>query len=131
MFSGGDPTIHKHILEFIDLALGKPISAVNFNTNGIRLAVDKRFAAALGERNGRGGKPVDIYLQFDGFDEETHRAIRGTDLRERKRRALDNCAGAGLTVTLVAAVERGLNEHEVGSWSSGWLTPRYGQCPSR
>ncbi len=69
---------------------------------------------ALAERNGRGGKSVNIYLQFDGFDERTHREIRGTDLRERKRRALDNCAEAGLTVTLVAAVERGLNEHELG-----------------
>jgi uncharacterized radical SAM superfamily Fe-S cluster-containing enzyme len=27
---------------------------------------------------------------------------------------LDNCAEAGLTVTLVAAIEKGLNEHEVG-----------------
>lgn len=114
MFSGGEPTIHQHILEFIDLAQSKPIRNINLNTNGIRLATDKRFAAALGERNKRDGKPVNIYLQFDGFDERTHREIRGTDLRERKRQALDNCAGAGLTVTLVAAVERGLNEHELG-----------------
>lgn len=114
MFSGGEPTIHKHILDFIDLAQAKPIRNVTLNTNGIRLATDKRFAAALGERNGRGGKSINIYLQFDGFDERTHLEIRGKDLRERKRQALDNCAEAGLTVTLVAAVERGLNEHELG-----------------
>jgi uncharacterized radical SAM superfamily Fe-S cluster-containing enzyme len=114
MFSGGEPTIHKHILDFIDLAQAKPIRNVNLNTNGIRLATDKRFVAALGERNGRDGKSVNVYLQFDGFDERTHREIRGKDLRERKRQALDNCAEAGLTVTLVAAVERGLNEHELG-----------------
>ncbi|GLY64243.1 radical SAM protein [Amycolatopsis taiwanensis] len=114
MFSGGEPTIHKHILDFIDLAQAKPIRNVNLNTNGIRLATDKRFVAALGERNGRGGKSINIYLQFDGFDERTHLEIRGKDLRERKRQALDNCAEAGLTVTLVAAVERGLNEHELG-----------------
>jgi uncharacterized radical SAM superfamily Fe-S cluster-containing enzyme len=114
MFSGGEPTIHKHILDFIDLAQAKPIRNVNLNTNGIRLATDKRFVAALGERNGRGGKSINIYLQFDGFDERTHREIRGKDLRERKRKALDNCAEAGLTVTLVAAIERGLNEHELG-----------------
>jgi uncharacterized radical SAM superfamily Fe-S cluster-containing enzyme len=46
---------------------------------------------------------------------ETHREIRGRDLREVKQRALDNCADAGLTVTLVAAVERGLNDHELGA----------------
>lgn len=114
MFSGGEPTIHRHILDFIDAAQARPIKIVNLNTNGIRLATDRRFVAALAERNGRDGKPVNIYLQFDGFDERTHREIRGRDLRESKRRALDNCAAAGLTVTLVAAIERGLNEHEVG-----------------
>ncbi|MBA0125119.1 radical SAM protein [Haloechinothrix sp. YIM 98757] len=114
MFSGGEPTIHKNILDFIDLAQAKPIRNVNLNTNGIRLASDKRFVAALGERNRVENRSVNIYLQFDGFDERTHREIRGADLRESKRRALDNCADAGLTVTLVAAIERGLNEHEIG-----------------
>src|SRR5499427_3467036 len=114
MFSGGEPTIHKDILGFIDAAQARPVRNVTLNTNGIRLATDKAFAAALSERNGRPGRSVNIYLQFDGFDERTHREIRSRDLRETKRRALDNCAGAGLTVTLVAAVERGLNEHELG-----------------
>ena len=114
MFSGGEPSIHKHILDFIDLAQQRPIRAVNLNTNGIRLASDRAFADALGERNRVPGRAVNIYLQFDGFDERTHLAIRGRDLREVKQKALDNCAEAGLTVTLVAAVERGLNDHELG-----------------
>ena len=113
MFSGGEPTIHKHILDFVDAAQARPIKVVNLNTNGIRLATDRRFVAALAQRN-RSGRPLNVYLQFDGFDERTHREIRGADLRRRKRQALDNCADAGLTVTLAAAVERGLNEHEVG-----------------
>jgi 7,8-dihydro-6-hydroxymethylpterin dimethyltransferase len=113
MFSGGEPTIHKHILDFIDAAQARPIKTVVLNTNGIRLATDRSFVDALAKRN-RPGRPVSVYLQFDGFDERTHREIRGTDLRDRKRRALDNCAEAGLTVTLVAAIERGVNEHEVG-----------------
>ncbi|MDM4722297.1 radical SAM protein [Micromonospora sp. WMMA1363] len=114
MFSGGEPTIHRQILRFVDAAQARPIKAVNLNTNGIRLASDRRFVAALGERN-RPGRPVNIYLQFDGLEERTHREIRGRDLRAVKRQALDNCAAAGLTVTLVAAVERGLNDHELGS----------------
>ena len=113
MFSGGEPTIHKDILVMIDLAQERPIKSVNLNTNGIRLASDRRFVAELGRRN-QPGNPVNIYLQFDGFDEHTHRQIRGRDLRELKQRALDNCAEAGVTVTLVAAIERGLNEHEIG-----------------
>ncbi|MPZ61201.1 MAG: radical SAM protein [Propionibacteriales bacterium] len=114
MFSGGEPTIHKHILDFIDLAQARPIRSVNLNTNGIRLASDRRFVEALGERS-RPGNRVNIYLQFDGFEERTSREIRGKDLREIKRRALDNCAEAGLTVTLVAAIERDLNDHELGA----------------
>ncbi|MFV2011155.1 MULTISPECIES: radical SAM protein [unclassified Micromonospora] len=114
MFSGGEPTIHKQILEFVDAAQARPIKAVNLNTNGIRLASDKRFVAELGRRHSP-DRAINIYLQFDGFDERTHQAIRGRDLREIKRRALDNCADAGLTVTLVAAVERGLNDHELGA----------------
>lgn len=114
MLSGGEPTIHRDILAFVDLAQERPIRSVTLNTNGIRLATDRRFVAALGERN-KPGRTVSVYLQFDGLEERTHREIRSRDLREVKARALDNCAEAGLTVTLVAAVERGLNEHELGA----------------
>ena len=114
MFSGGEPTIHRQILDFVDAAQARPIKAVVLNTNGIRLASDRRFVAELAARVGP-GRHVGVYLQFDGFDERTHREIRGKDLRAIKRRALDNCAEAGLTVTLVAAVERDLNDHELGA----------------
>ncbi len=113
MFSGGEPTIHKDILAMIDLAQERPIGAVNLNTNGIRLASDKAFVAELGRRS-RPGRRVNIYLQFDGLEAATHTAVRGRDLRESKQRALDNCAEAELTVTLVAAIEKDLNEHEIG-----------------
>jgi uncharacterized radical SAM superfamily Fe-S cluster-containing enzyme len=115
MFSGGEPTIHKDILTFIDLAQERPIRSVTLNTNGIRLASDTAFVNALGDRNRRTWSSVNIYLQFDGFDERTHLEIRGRDLRDVKARALDNCASASLTVTLVAAIERGLNDHELGA----------------
>ncbi|MHA7703775.1 methyltransferase domain-containing protein [Mycobacterium sp. ML4] len=114
MFSGGEPTIHKQILDFVDAAQARPIRTVIVNTNGIRLASDRRFVAHLAERN-RPGRPVHIYLQFDGVEETTHRQIRGRDLRDIKARALDNCADAGLTVSLVAAVKRGINDHELGA----------------
>lgn len=114
MFSGGEPTIHPDILAMIDLAQQRPINAVNLNTNGVRLASDKRFVAELGRRN-RPGRRVNVYLQFDGLEPETHVAIRGRDLREIKQKALDNCADVGLTVTLVAAVEKDVNEHEIGA----------------
>lgn len=114
MLSGGEPTIHRDILAMIDLAQQRPINAVNLNTNGIRLASDNGFVAELGLRN-RPGNRVNVYLQFDGLEQETSLAIRGRDLRVIKQRALDNCAEAGLTVTLVAAIEKDVNEHEIGN----------------
>jgi len=121
MLSGGEPTIHPDILAMVDLAQERPINAVNLNTNGVRLATDKGFVAELGRRN-RPGRRVNIYLQYDGLDRATHLAIRGRDLREVKRRALDNCAAAGLTVTLVAAIEKDVNEHEIGPVITAGLT---------
>jgi uncharacterized radical SAM superfamily Fe-S cluster-containing enzyme len=111
MFSGGEPTIHPQILEFLQLATDKGIGLVTLNTNGIRLAHDRRFVAALA---GIEPKPR-IYLQFDGLDERTHREIRGRDLRAAKQQALDHCAEFGLVAILVAAIERGVNEDEIGA----------------
>jgi uncharacterized radical SAM superfamily Fe-S cluster-containing enzyme len=106
--SGGEPSIHPQILEMLAAAKARGIELVMLNTNGIRLARDPRFAPALAELG------IHVYLQFDGFDEGTQIAIRGRPLTEEKLRALDRCAEAGVTVSLAAAVERGVNEHEAG-----------------
>ncbi len=109
MFSGGEPSIHPQILEFCALARDKGVRTVVLNTNGIRLAHDPTFALALAALG------VKIYLQFDGLDEPTHVALRGRDLRTVKARALERCADAGLAVMLVAAVQAGVNDHELGA----------------
>ncbi len=108
-FSGGEPSIHPEILPMLAAAKSRGIPLVMLNTNGIRLARDPRFAPALAEIG------VHVYLQFDGFDPETQLQIRGKDLVAEKRRALERCTAAGVTVSLAAAIERSLNEHEVGA----------------
>jgi uncharacterized radical SAM superfamily Fe-S cluster-containing enzyme len=108
-FSGGEPTVHPLIIDFVRAAQARNISYVMINTNGKRIARDDRFLAALAE-----ARPA-LYFQFDGFESETYRKLRGEpDILEEKLRALDRLAGIGLNVTLVPAVERGVNEHEVG-----------------
>jgi uncharacterized radical SAM superfamily Fe-S cluster-containing enzyme len=108
-FSGGEPTIHPDILGFVAMARERGVRIVMVNTNGIKLAADRRFVrelAALGAH---------VYLQFDGLEQATHMAMRGRDLREVKARALDHCAHEGVGVTLVATVDRGVNDHEIGA----------------
>jgi uncharacterized radical SAM superfamily Fe-S cluster-containing enzyme len=107
--SGGEPSIHPEILDMLAAAKRREIPLVMLNTNGIRLARDPRFAPALAELG------VHVYLQFDGFEEATQLAIRGKPLTEEKLRALERCAEAGVSVSLAAAVERGVNEDEVGA----------------
>lgn len=108
-FSGGEPSLHPQILEFIALAQDKGLPYVMLNTNGIRIARDDKFLAGLAEL-----KPH-IYLQFDGFEARTNEILRGkADLLDVKLKALDRLAEADLRVVLVAAIERGVNEHEVG-----------------
>jgi 7,8-dihydro-6-hydroxymethylpterin dimethyltransferase len=108
-FSGGEPTIHPQIIEFVRAAKRRDISFVMINTNGKRIASDDKFLEQLNEV-----RPA-IYFQFDGFDSETYRILRGEpNILEEKLRALDRLAEIGLSVTLVPAVEHGVNEHEVG-----------------
>jgi uncharacterized radical SAM superfamily Fe-S cluster-containing enzyme len=107
--SGGEPTIHPQILEMLAAAKRRRIPLVMINTNGIRLARDRSFAPALSALG------VHVYLQFDGFEEQTQLAIRGRSLTAEKLRALERCAEAGVSVSLAAAVERGINEHELGA----------------
>jgi 7,8-dihydro-6-hydroxymethylpterin dimethyltransferase len=107
--SGGEPSIHPQILDMLAAARARGIPLVMLNTNGIRLARDPRFAPALAELG------IHVYLQFDGFEEATQLRIRGKPLTEEKLRALERCAQAGVTVSLAAAVERSVNEHEVGA----------------
>lgn len=107
-FSGGEPSIHPEILPMLRAAKRRPIKHVMLNTNGLRIAQDDAFLAELAEIG-----PT-IYLQFDGLSPRTSLALRGEDLVAIKRRALDRLASVGLSAVLVAAIERGVNEHEVG-----------------
>jgi uncharacterized radical SAM superfamily Fe-S cluster-containing enzyme len=106
--SGGEPTIHPQLFDILDAASSRGIRCVMLNTNGIKLAQDADFAGQLAAY-----RPV-IYLQFDGVTSASDEALRGRDLRDIKRKALDNIAEAGLWAVLVATVALGVNDNEIG-----------------
>lgn len=108
-FSGGEPSIHPQIIPMLRAAKARNIRHVMLNTNGKRIAKDDEFVAQLADV-----RPM-IYFQFDGFERDTYRILRGEpDILAEKLRALDRLAAIGCSVILVPAVERGVNEHEVG-----------------
>src|ERR1051326_3977778 len=109
-FSGGEPSIHPQIIEMLRAATARNIRHVMLNTNGKRIANDDAFLADLEPLN-----PT-VYFQFDGFERETYRVLRGEpDILEEKLRALDRLASIGANVVLVPAIERDVNLHEVGA----------------
>ncbi len=106
--SGGEPTIHPQIMQIVAAARSRGIPHVMVNTNGVRLAQEPDFVRRLAEHG-----PT-IYLQFDNLHDSTYRTLRGSNLIDIKRRALDNLAEAGLYANLVTTVARDVNDGELG-----------------
>jgi 7,8-dihydro-6-hydroxymethylpterin dimethyltransferase len=108
--SGGEPTIHPQFFEILDLAKTKPIRHLMLNTNGIRIAKDINFVEKLATYM----PDFEIYLQFDSFKPEALKILRGQDLTEVRRKAIDNLNKFNLSTTLVVTLQDGLNTDEIG-----------------
>jgi uncharacterized radical SAM superfamily Fe-S cluster-containing enzyme len=120
--SGGEPSLHPQIFEILRLARDKGFSKVMLNTNGLRLVEDPAFLDQLAETS------PSIYLQFDGFEPETYRRLRGRDLSELKLRAVRMLSERQMRVVLVATVVRGVNEHELGALTDFALDQEWVRC---
>ncbi len=108
--SGGEPTVHPHFWEIMDLAKTRPIRHLMLNTNGIRIANDPGFAERLA-----GYVPdFEVYLQFDSFKPEALISLRGRDLTDVRMRALEKLNQLNLSTTLVVTLQKGLNDDEMG-----------------
>ncbi|MGY5859399.1 MAG: radical SAM protein [Candidatus Thorarchaeota archaeon] len=106
--SGGEPTLHPNIIEIVRYAKDLGIQDVAVSTNGLRL-LEEDFAKELASTD-----PV-IYLQFDTFDSEVSKKIRGRDLVEEKKRVVQICNNLGMTTVLVPTIVAGLNVNEIGA----------------
>lgn len=108
-FCGGEPTIRDDLPRLAEAARELGFDFIQVNTNGIRLAEEPDYCAAL-VRNG----VTTAYLGFDGFHPESYIRKYGRNLLDIKKRAVANCSEAGLAVVLVCCVIPGGNEAELG-----------------
>ncbi len=106
--TGGEPTLHPKLFELAELALAHDIRYVLVNTNGNRIAREPDFAKRMADLG------LVCYLQFDGFDDDVYRKLRGKPLLETKLKALENLEKAGCDTVLSPVIARGLNEHQLG-----------------
>ena len=80
------------------------------NTNGIGIAKDKNFVEKLASYM----PDFEIYLQFDSFKPEVLKELRGEDLTEVRKTAIENLNEFNLSTTLVITLQKGLNDDEMG-----------------
>ncbi len=110
MLSGGEPTIHPRFAEILDIALSYPIGRVLVNTNGLRLNQSEPLVEKLAAHRDR----TELFFSFSSFRAPVHERLYGRDLRVEKQAALEQARRAGIFVTLVPTIERGVNEDEIG-----------------
>ena len=118
--SGGEPTIHPRFFDVLDAAKRRPIKHLMVNTNGIKIAQDAEFARRLKDYSRR----FELYLQFDSLRPGPLQTLRGTDLTDVRRRALDRLNELNINTTLVVTLKKGLNDGEIGEIIDFALTQR-------
>lgn len=121
--SGGEPTMHPQFEAILAYACGADIDIVMINTNGIRLAHDAELVATLARFRQR----VEVYLQFDTLRDSANTLLRGEPLAAVKLRAVEALGAAGIRTTLVATLQPGVNDDELGALvqfglARSWIT---------
>lgn len=109
--SGGEPTIYPEFFRILDLAKARPIKHLMVNTNGIRIAREPEFARRLKDYM----PGFEVYLQFDSFKDEALLDLRGAQLADVRRRALDQLNEHDISTTLVVTLKKGVNDDEIGA----------------
>jgi uncharacterized radical SAM superfamily Fe-S cluster-containing enzyme len=113
--SGGEPAVRDDLPEIIALGRAKGFSYIQLNTNGRRLGASLYGNGETGEAYARRlaeAGLTTVFMQFDGMSDEVYEELRGEPLLNIKLRAIENCAKAGLPVTLVPTIVKGVNIFE-------------------
>ena len=109
-FAGGEPTVSKHLPQYIRWAKQLGFRHVQIASNTIRISKSLDYTKELVEA----GLSA-IYMQFDGLTPRPYIEARGMDLLPQKMKALEHCREAGLdAIVLVPTVVRGLNDDQAG-----------------
>jgi uncharacterized radical SAM superfamily Fe-S cluster-containing enzyme len=108
--SGGEPTVRNDLPEIVAEAKKAGCKYVQLNSNGVRLAQDEGLVKELAEA----GLSF-VFMQFDGTDDSIYRKLRGGNLLEIKKQAIENCNKYNIGVTLVPTVVPGINGDDIGN----------------
>jgi uncharacterized radical SAM superfamily Fe-S cluster-containing enzyme len=106
-FTGGEPTLHPELPEFLQMCRDAGIRRLTISTNGLRL-LDEKYVERLAALDAR------IVLSLDTFEAEVDKKLLGGDTVAAKLKVLDLLLKHDVTATILPAVAKGLNDAEVG-----------------
>ena len=106
--TGGEPTLHPHLFEFLEQARAAGVHRVTVCSNGVKLVRDEGFVRRLSELGAR------VALSFDSLNHETDVALQSAALLDLKLRCLDILEQHDVDTTLIPVMTRGVNDHEIG-----------------
>jgi len=103
---GGEPTLRKDLEKIIQV-ISESGNVPMLVTNGLKLA-DLNYLKRLKKAGLKS-----IVYQFDGFDDEVYKVLRGRKLVRIKMKALENIKKLSIPVSLDFTLTRNINEHEL------------------
>ncbi len=103
--TGGEPTLHPHIVEIVEMAKRDGFDQIQLNTTGINLGLHPELAVKL-----RHAGTSTLYMSFDGVS-----ARANPKNHWEAPLALDAARKSGISVVLVPTVIRTINDHELGA----------------
>lgn len=99
--SGGEPTIHPNLPDFMEAVERCEVKHRILVTNGVRIARERKYAFELFSPQ---PKEWEVFLQFDSLRRDALVNIRGSDLRAVRLNALHFSESEKIATTLVCVV---------------------------
>jgi 7,8-dihydro-6-hydroxymethylpterin dimethyltransferase len=106
--TGGEPTLHPHLLDLVRMCHEAGIHRVSVCSHGLGLAKDDALLRGLADLGAR------IALSFDTFQKDVDQELKGVRSVDAKLRCLERLDRAGVNTTLIPVMTRGRNDHEIG-----------------
>lgn len=104
---GAESLCHADIDSFISFFKEQKKQIPPLITNGLLFATSQ-YTQEL-KNNGLSN----VFFQFDGFDKEANKILRGRDYTDAKLKALDNLAKANVDVSFYSVIKKYVNEGEI------------------
>ena len=110
-FAGGEPTVYPYFFDAVRAAKQLGFAQIQVATNGVLMAQEEGFTQAMVDAGVH-----TIYLQFDGFDDEMYKEVRGRPMVDIKRRAVESVKKAqpNMSICLVPTLINTVNDDIVG-----------------